>query len=150
MRNGKWKVFIKSTLWLYDWKVGDTLGQCPVGKNRYHQCLPHQRKLGQLVFRFLPITTFARPIFPKYFQLCLSKAQCVLACSVVPDSATLRAIAHQAPLSMGFPRQEYWSGLPFPSPGLKDLEIPLRQHPVFFTRVFQSDRALLPLLTSEC
>ena len=26
-------------------------------------------------------------------------------------------IAHQASLSMGFPRQEYWSGLPFPFPG---------------------------------
>ena len=26
-------------------------------------------------------------------------------------------IAQQAPLSMGFSRQEYWSGLPFPSPG---------------------------------
>ena len=26
-------------------------------------------------------------------------------------------IAHQAPLSMEFSRQEYWSGLPFPSPG---------------------------------
>ena len=26
-------------------------------------------------------------------------------------------IAHQAPLFMGFSRQEYWSGLPFPSPG---------------------------------
>ena len=25
--------------------------------------------------------------------------------------------AHQAPLSVGFPRQEYWSGLSFPSPG---------------------------------
>ena len=25
-------------------------------------------------------------------------------------------VAHQAPLSMGFSRQEYWSGLPFPSP----------------------------------
>ena len=25
--------------------------------------------------------------------------------------------SHQVPLSMGFPRQEYWSGLPFPSPG---------------------------------
>ena len=25
-------------------------------------------------------------------------------------------VAHQAPPSMGFPRQEYWSGLPFPSP----------------------------------
>ena len=26
-------------------------------------------------------------------------------------------VAHQAPLSMGFSRQEYWSRLPFPSPG---------------------------------
>ena len=26
-------------------------------------------------------------------------------------------IAHQAPLSMGFPRQEYWNWLPFPPPG---------------------------------
>ena len=30
---------------------------------------------------------------------------------------TLWTGARQAPLSMGFPRQEYWSGLPFPSPG---------------------------------
>ena len=30
---------------------------------------------------------------------------------------TLWTVAYQAPLSMGFPRQEYWSGLPFPSPG---------------------------------
>ena len=31
--------------------------------------------------------------------------------------ATPWTVAHQAHLSMGFPRQEYWSGLPFPSPG---------------------------------
>ena len=31
--------------------------------------------------------------------------------------ATLWTAACQAPLSMGFSRQEYWSGLPFPSPG---------------------------------
>ena len=31
--------------------------------------------------------------------------------------ATLWTVAHQAPLSMGFSRQEYWSGLPCPSPG---------------------------------
>ena len=31
--------------------------------------------------------------------------------------ATLWTVAHQAPLSMGFSREEYWSGLPFPSPG---------------------------------
>ena len=33
-------------------------------------------------------------------------------------------VAHQAPLSMGFPRQEYCRGLPFPSPGdLPDLGV---------------------------
>ena len=38
--------------------------------------------------------------------------------SVVSDSfATPWIVAHQAPLSMGFPRQEYWSRLLFPSPG---------------------------------
>ena len=31
--------------------------------------------------------------------------------------ATPWTVAHQAPLSMGFSRQEYWSGLLFPSPG---------------------------------
>ena len=30
---------------------------------------------------------------------------------------TPQIVAHQAPLSMGFSRQEYWSGLPSPSPG---------------------------------
>ena len=30
--------------------------------------------------------------------------------------ATPRTVAHQGPLSMGFSRQEHWSGLPFPSP----------------------------------
>ena len=38
-------------------------------------------------------------------------------CSVISDSATLQSIAHQAPLSVEFPRQDYWSGLPFPTPG---------------------------------
>ena len=32
--------------------------------------------------------------------------------------ATPWTVACQAPLSMGFSRQEYWSGLPFPSPGV--------------------------------
>ena len=31
--------------------------------------------------------------------------------------ATLWTVALQAPLCMEFPRQEYWNGLPFPSPG---------------------------------
>ena len=34
-----------------------------------------------------------------------------------PTLVTPWIASHQAPLSMGFSRQEYWSGLPFPSPG---------------------------------
>ena len=41
----------------------------------------------------------------------------VLLLSHVPLFATLWTVAHQVPLSMGFLRQEYWRGLPFPSPG---------------------------------
>ena len=37
--------------------------------------------------------------------------------SHVRHLATPWTVARQAPLSLGFPRQEHWSGLPFPSPG---------------------------------
>ena len=41
----------------------------------------------------------------------------LFSCSVVSDSfVTPWTVARQAPLSMEFSRQEYWSGLPFPSP----------------------------------
>ena len=41
-----------------------------------------------------------------------------------PALATPWTVACQAPLSMGFSKQEYWTGLPFPSPGdLPDPEI---------------------------
>ena len=49
--------------------------------------------------------------------------------SVVSDSATPGAVAHQAPLAMEFSRQEYWSGLPFPpagdlpDPGIKPISL---------------------------
>ena len=51
-------------------------------------------------------------------------------CSVAKSCLTLlqphdMTVAHQAPLSMGFPGQEYWSGLPFPSPG--DLHYPVTE-----------------------
>ena len=43
---------------------------------------------------------------------------CVCVCSVMSNFfATPWTVVHQAPLSMGFPRQKYWSGLPFPPPG---------------------------------
>ena len=41
-----------------------------------------------------------------------------VSCSVVSDSLRPHGLVTlQAPLSVGFSRQEYWSGLPFPSPG---------------------------------
>ena len=58
------------------------------------------------------------------FSVCVSVGGCVGGCvgvgvsrTVVPDSVTPWTIAQQAPLSMEFSRQEYWSRLPFPSPG---------------------------------
>ena len=49
-------------------------------------------------------------------MLLLKKSESV-SHSVMSDSATPWAVAHRAPLSMEFSRQEYYSGLPCPSPG---------------------------------
>ena len=43
-------------------------------------------------------------------------AESFQSCLTLWLSVTLWTVAHQAPLSMGFSRQEYWSGLPFSSP----------------------------------
>ena len=51
-----------------------------------------------------------------------TKQSYVLSHSVVSDSQTPWTVVHQAPLSLEFSREEYWSGLPFPSP--KDLPNP--------------------------
>ena len=59
--------------------------------------------------------------------------------------ATPWAVAHQAPPSMGFSRQEYWSGLPFPSPGdLPDPGIEPR-YPALQTEVLTSEPPGKPL-----
>ena len=52
-----------------------------------------------------------------YTCVCVCVCVCaVLSYSVMSNSATLWTVACQAPLSMGFSRQEYWSGLPFLPP----------------------------------
>ena len=52
---------------------------------------------------------------------CTQSCECLKSVSVslrqVRLFETSWAVAHQAPLSTGLSRQEYWSGLPFPSPG---------------------------------
>ena len=52
-------------------------------------------------------------------KLFIRSLMCVCVCSVahhVRLFVTPWTVAHQAPLSTGFPRQEYWRGLPFPPP----------------------------------
>ena len=50
--------------------------------------------------------------------MCVCVCVCVCARYVMSSSfVTVWTVAHQVPLSMEFPRQEYCSGLPFPSPG---------------------------------
>ena len=53
--------------------------------------------------------------------VCVCVCVCVYGGGLVAKSCLTLAspwtIAHQAPLSMGFPRQEYWNQLSFPSPG---------------------------------
>ena len=64
--------------------------------------------------------------FPSYYVKMISHCLCVymvgwlvglVTKSCLVALATPWTVAHQAPLSLGFSRQEYWSGLPFPSPG---------------------------------
>ena len=60
-----------------------------------------------------------------WIQSPTGKHRTCVSLSVVSNSATPWTVAHQAPLSMGFSRQEYWSGLPcppsedLPNPGIE-------------------------------
>ena len=82
------------------------LSTCCRGAGRA-QSIPEKIKL------FLCLFSVSCVIFQKEFSF----LPCVLSrCSHVQLFLTLWSIAHQAPLAMGFSKQEYWSGLPFPSP----------------------------------
>ena len=61
-----------------------------------------------------------RALTPHLLRLCSHRfrgSRSVLKCLTLCDPVDYLYLARQAPLSMGFSRQEYWSGLPFPSPG---------------------------------
>ena len=64
--------------------------------------------------------------------------------ALMSNSTTPLTVAHQAPLSTGFPRQEYWNRLPFPPPG--DLSDPGKL-PSFSLRPPQTIPSLFTSLT---
>ena len=82
-----------------------------------------------------------------YASVCVSSLQSVRATAVQPLNrvATPWTGAHQAPLSMEFSRQEYWSGVPFPFPGdLSDAGIEPRS-PVLQADSLQSNQEGKPM-----
>ena len=67
------------------------------------------------------------------------------ACSIVANSfVTPWTVARQAPLSMGFPKQEYWSGLPGPPPAdLPDTGVKYVNKKVSFLQLYHEVAVLL-------
>ena len=67
-----------------------------------------------MMFVSLSLTYFRELIFYRKLKVCAFNV--LSRFSHVRLHVTLRTVAPQAPLSVGFSRQEYWSGLPFPPP----------------------------------
>ena len=90
------------------------------------------------LFDFL-IIWMGYPSMPMILWLLGSQNSTMCSCVLSPFRlfVTLKTVAYQAPLSMGFPRQEYWSGLPFPPPG--DLPDP-GMEPTLFISPTLADR----------
>ena len=98
---------------------------CQTGQSLLLRELIHTNNRPISSFLLLSASSNSQPslsIFRFPSPLPFPGVACVHVCSAVSNSATPWTVALQAPLSMGFSRQEYWRGLPFPSPG--DLSYP--------------------------
>ena len=82
-----------------------------LGLNYFPFCF-HRNRQQKLHYRLHK----HKVLMQSFKQLLLQLSLCCV-CSVVSNSAVPWTVARQAPLSMGFSRQEYWSGLPFPPSG---------------------------------
>ena len=80
-------------------------------------CSPWGRKETDRTWRLNNYNTVKRSNVPSDSTTTLREGGGGAAAKSCPTLVTPRTVACQAPLPMGFSRQEYWSGLPFPSPG---------------------------------
>ena len=87
-----------------------SLGQYIRSRTQLHRRL--------LVKPFRPVVSHPCSLNPLLCTFLTSSHECAGSLSRVWLFATPGTVAHQAPLSMGFPSPGYWGGLPFPSPGL--------------------------------
>ena len=94
-----WKVSALAWLMVL---LRDPLGTCPRYPDPWFEADP----------RFLWVRKEVKAVC-----VCVYVCVCVRVCSVISDFVISWTVDHQASLSMGFSRQKYWSGLPFPTPG---------------------------------
>ena len=74
-------------------------------------------KHRRMALSWLPIQLRKQSPKPHSWEGAELEEKCDVSHWVVSDYVTPWTVAQQAPLTMGFSRQEWWSGLPFPSPG---------------------------------
>ena len=72
-------------------------------------------RAGFLPVFFTLVSTGPRTVPPTWCSI--NVCVCAQSLSCVQHLVAIWTTAHQVPLSLEFSRQEYWSGLPFPSPG---------------------------------
>ena len=98
-------------------KVGGFSGETPEEPGKQRNLTPSFPKGPVCSPRGLAIARGLHPTFLGLPQGRLSTALVVWLLRHVQLFATLWTVARPAPLSMGFSRQQYWSGVPSPSPG---------------------------------
>ena len=108
--------------------------------------IPHIVILCSICFSLSDLFHYLDPsILNQMERFCFSMKVKVKSLSHVRLFVTPWTVAYQAPLSMGFSRQEYWSGLPFPSPVGWALFHSIHV-PHLYISVFKWTLRLLPLL----
>ena len=99
---------------------------CPTLSDPMDCSLPGSSVHGIFQARVLEWVPLPSPIYVYNMKKMCTYAQSL---SHVQKFATPWTVAQQTPLSMGFPRKEYWSGLPFLMPGMKKIQYSYFYHP---------------------
>ena len=103
---------------LFSFRESDSKGSLPCRRERAKKemCKSHHPSNGESWLLWFWASTPGRSQDPCHYHISCVCVH-VQSLSHVWLFSTPWTVAHQAPLSMGFPRKEYWSGLPFPTPG---------------------------------
>ena len=149
-------------MFTFRWKAGRDMGE---GSNLHWQAnsLPASNRGNPILYIVMCIhqSQFPKLSLPRNSLVTITyflnegKPSNPLSCLLLSHSSHARlfvthwTVVRQAPLSVGFPRQEYLNGLPFPSPG--DLPDPETESasPAVAGRLFTTERPVKPVCSPE-